>query len=368
MDVRRLVEIWSPGGGRSATGYLISPRLILTALHVVTDGVADPAGAGYEFRPLGHDQWLTCRLLAPRSAPPGSVDPPPDVALLESDAPWSDVAGLPEVRWGIASGDEPTPCVAVGFPRAERRPGNSRDTKEARGYIELLTGIKSGLLTVYVSDSSAPRADGQGSPWAGMSGAALFCGDLLTGVVATDRLGSYGTNALSAVPATALGATPDISNALRLAGISVDCRRVGAGTDPLAAWWDLPKFPADIKLGGEYPGVYKFRTSVAPLGMLFGVNYTRNYRQAAKSLAKTAKLDCRASGEFILNFPASGRATLIAALRQAAHDDPGLLALTLREAYDRRPRDVVELCYGAGLPVPPEDHTAQFISARRGSY
>ncbi|WP_261993275.1 tetratricopeptide repeat protein [Streptomyces sp. 3211.6] len=45
----------------------------------------------------------------------------------------------------------------------------------------------------------APRADGK-SPWGGLSGAALFCEDLLTGVIAVDP-GGHSHAALEAVPA-----------------------------------------------------------------------------------------------------------------------------------------------------------------------
>jgi len=58
----------------------------------------------------------------------------------------------------------------------------------------------------------ADRQDGS-SPWGGMSGAALFCGDLLTGVIASDPAG-FSHSRLEAVPAYVLMHDPDFRAAL----------------------------------------------------------------------------------------------------------------------------------------------------------
>ncbi|MFI6404947.1 tetratricopeptide repeat protein [Streptomyces sp. NPDC050548] len=72
-------------------------------------------------------------------------------------------------------------CVAVGFPRSEVRDGIP-DTKEIRGHIERLTGLKSsGLITAYVDQVAVPGV------WAGASGAALFARGRLIGVVTEDH-------------------------------------------------------------------------------------------------------------------------------------------------------------------------------------
>jgi tetratricopeptide (TPR) repeat protein len=68
---------------------------------------------------------------------------------------------------------------------------------------------KAGLLSIGVDDPPS-RVKGSGSPWAGMSGAGVWCGDLLVGVVVRDPAG-FASGRLVAVPVTRLLADPEFA-------------------------------------------------------------------------------------------------------------------------------------------------------------
>jgi hypothetical protein len=135
--------------------------------------------------------------------------------------------------------------------------------------------------------------------------------------------------------------------------------------DPLALWWRLPKVVSDSNAEGGQSGRTAAATGFAVLRMAIPLAYTRNYRRVAKILAEMARLDVAKAGAQVADPGApANRPTMIAALRQMAHDDPGLLATILREAFELQPRDVVGMCYEAGLPVPEEEFTARFLRTR----
>ena len=99
-------------------------------------------------------------------------------------------------------GPSGSPARALGFPLTQQRE-RVRDTEGIEGEIDPLTTIKAGLLAVHIEGSvPLPGADGR-SPWAGFSGAGLFAGPLLVGVVIVDPA-SFGTDRLVAVPVEAL--------------------------------------------------------------------------------------------------------------------------------------------------------------------
>ncbi|MEV0470625.1 tetratricopeptide repeat protein [Streptomyces prunicolor] len=211
VDVRRVVEIWNPVGKCSGTGYLVTDDLVLTALHNVL-GCGD-----LEVRGLGADsKWLAAEVLWPLTEPPDlEREPQADGALVRiTDPGWVPPAGVEPVRWGridggpVVADEGRLACFAVGFPRSEVREG-IRDTKEIRGHIERLTGLKSGgLITAYVDGVAVPGRRDEKSRWAGASGAALFVRGRLIGVVTTDRRRDYDGDQLTAVSVVGLAARP----------------------------------------------------------------------------------------------------------------------------------------------------------------
>ena len=201
MDIARVVETWCAVPGRSdlnrvGTGYLISKDLVLTARHCV-----NVDGSSIEIRRLtraGKAQWHQVEVVWPE--PEAGA---PDIAVLRvTGADWAP-GRVKAVRWGRpADENEQLPCLAIGFPDSERASGHIRDTKEIRGSIELLTGFKAGTLAIHVKDSALPKEVPHGTLWSGASGAALFSGPWLVGVIVEAPIAQHGMSALTAAPIT----------------------------------------------------------------------------------------------------------------------------------------------------------------------
>lgn len=193
MDPRRLALIHSgtTEEPRSVgSGYLIAPRLVLTARHVLVDGATGQPWPEIQVR-LGHP----CGADAPRVKAEFLWKHPDglDVALL-SIGTETDLQDT--VRWGRPAGKAPLPYEGLGFPRAAASDG-TRDPEHLRGVLPPLSG--SGQH--YVLDQGPAPAPGAaaGKAWGGASGAAVFCDDHLVGVVIHDDQ-HYGHRRLRALP------------------------------------------------------------------------------------------------------------------------------------------------------------------------
>lgn len=171
----RIAAVFS--GGRQGSGYLLTPQLVLTAAHVIADDedvrVVVPGGRGpVECDSVNSWQSEDC-----------------DIALLYAN---EDLVQFPDtaMRWGRPASLAPIrDCQAIGFPHVQRGPGGKLDTEQIVGTFKPGSGLLGGR---YVLDSDhtppAPRPDG-GSPWAGMSGAAVFSDGVFLGVITTDPQG-----------------------------------------------------------------------------------------------------------------------------------------------------------------------------------
>ena len=190
FDRHRVMEVFVKpvnGPGRVGSGYRVTETAVLTAGHVVTGlpvgspaqvTAGDQSAGRCELRVLGEQAWMS-----------GSVlwrDESADVALigLAGDVPPLP-PGSPVPRWGRVDGMEPVAVSAVGFPWAQERPDRGRDSEQLFGFIAPATTVKAGLCAVTVQ-TAAPAGRAGGSPWAGMSGAALFAGPFLVAVVVVD--------------------------------------------------------------------------------------------------------------------------------------------------------------------------------------
>ncbi|SCK48333.1 trypsin-like peptidase domain-containing protein [Streptomyces sp. WMMB 322] len=170
-------------GSRQGSGYLLTSRLVLTAGHLVTNRYQVKVAA------LGGVGEIECRVLWARH------DRECDAALLFAKKGGllprerADELDTAPVRRGRPLGLETMEsCQAIGFPRMQRD-GEELDTEQIVGTF------KPGSRMVharYVLDSPhTPPAPLQGgeSPWAGMSGAALFAEGHIIGVVVADPHG-----------------------------------------------------------------------------------------------------------------------------------------------------------------------------------
>ncbi|MGI5162152.1 trypsin-like peptidase domain-containing protein [Microbispora sp. CA-102843] len=195
MDTARVVDVYGRTPEREwsfGSGYLVAPNLVLTARHVVADDAGIPFD-GLTVRFIADGNPLACRLAWAGSA---GLDA---ALLLITDA------GAPAcrpVRWGQMAAATPVACQAVGFPLAMEQPGGLRDTEHLTGTINPGTGLLGGRLHI-TATSAVPE---QGT-WVGMSGAGLFCGPLLTGVIVEDPP-AFESRRLTAEPVTRLLTDP----------------------------------------------------------------------------------------------------------------------------------------------------------------
>ncbi|AEM88595.1 tetratricopeptide repeat protein [Streptomyces violaceusniger] len=189
-------------GDRPGSGYAIAGRLVLTSAHVSPE----PGGTVRVFRPGREETW--CGTVVWRGTPGGRDD----AALVSMDPAWA--GPRQPVRWGRTVTHRPgTPCETWGAANLVQRPGRAVDTVQLSGTLnpgDRFVGNR--YVMSLAQHPPAPTGEGD-SPWGGMSGAALFCGDLLAGVIASDPAGRAHAH-LEAVPAYVLTHDPGFHAAL----------------------------------------------------------------------------------------------------------------------------------------------------------
>jgi tetratricopeptide (TPR) repeat protein len=239
-----LVRAELPGGGASVgSGTLLRGRLVLTAAHVVFGDDGEPLAA-IRVGPPGIPALPTGRVCWPdRYVPGGSRD----AALLEiTDSTWVPPRWLGPVRWGRLTGRAGSvACEAIGFPRVLRDPDGARVEDQISARINPGTARSTGARYDLHVTSSAPLArpgDRYPSPWSGASGAGVFAGGLLVGVIVIDTPG-FGHERLTAVPTEHLLADPAFRACITGAGADVDIVSVelGALVGPL-----IPRRPSRL--------------------------------------------------------------------------------------------------------------------------
>ena len=235
VDRYRVCEMYAAGpeSEGSGSGYRLGDRLVLTARHVIAPALA-VAGGQVLVRPVGVPGWLAVRV--------DWEDADADVALaVIEDEDWQASAGESVLRWGELAGSEPVACAAVGFPWASVRPDQVRDTAHVYGQLAPLGQLKTGQLDLDVASvsplkagrldfdvaSASPTAREGGSPWAGMSGAAVIADNHLVGVITVDPARYAGR--LVTVPASVLLADAGFRARLAAHGVRAEAVPVGAG-------------------------------------------------------------------------------------------------------------------------------------------
>ncbi|MCX5163709.1 serine protease [Streptomyces sp. NBC_00264] len=197
MDARRLADVRGgvADGYRSlGSGYVIAPRLVLTARHVVVREEASLAWPRIIVR-VGHPRPGS---RVEHSATVAWVHPEQDVAVLLLDEPVP-VSG--PVRWGEPVGRKPLPYEAIGFPEAAVKADGRRQPEHLRGSLPVLTG-GNGPGKNYALDQDVTPAESEDGEqaWAGASGSAVFCYDHLVGVAIHDD-DAFANRRLHACPA-----------------------------------------------------------------------------------------------------------------------------------------------------------------------
>ncbi|MFI0815531.1 trypsin-like peptidase domain-containing protein [Streptomyces sp. NPDC021098] len=165
--VAEIIVETATGDRRRGSGYLVAPGRVLTAAHVVASAVS--VRVRFEADRPGE------RVL---EAEVCFEHPPTDVAVLA--VPFSSEE-VPVARFGrVGERDAVLRCSAMGFPAFKIRRGDDgrpyRDAEHVHGTCAVLSNRREGTL-----DLSVPPPDGS---WDGMSGAAVFSGGRIVGVVA----------------------------------------------------------------------------------------------------------------------------------------------------------------------------------------
>ncbi|MBJ6641834.1 trypsin-like peptidase domain-containing protein [Streptomyces sp. DHE7-1] len=168
MHRQRVVAV--EGARTRGSGYVIGSRLVLTSAHVVPDAA--------ETEVLRPGDGARYRASVAWRGTPGGRD---DAALLSvTDPAWVPPDGAAPA-WGRLVTDRPgTPCEFAGMPEIIQRSDRPREVWQATGTLNPLTGRVDNRHVVNLREVPAPTPDGT-SPWSGLSGAAVFSGDLLTG-------------------------------------------------------------------------------------------------------------------------------------------------------------------------------------------
>ena len=234
LQSHRLVEVF---GSLNGSGYLVGPGLILTAGHVVRAAQGGNGARKVEVRILGQLKLdgeagrlrrLPATLLWPDAPDSGHLD----FALLQVDG-YSDTLDDAFVPWaGLVPGDE-LEVRTAGFPDSAiyenpaSRPGEpsaERDTVAVSGRVQTASGYKQqlygrGQLDIVLRPEDLPGGSLYG--WQGMSGAAVFAGPLLVGVIvrADDHDGKL--QRLVALPVERLFCLPAVRERLLAAGLEL---------------------------------------------------------------------------------------------------------------------------------------------------
>ena len=177
------------------SGFLVAPNLVLTAGHVVFADASYPVSR-VDCRLATAGGWLTGRVAWPAIL--GDLD----VALIKLTGKSRRAADVGTVRLGRLTGQVgPVHCETIGFPSVLYKRGRRRETDHLIGHVNPGAGIVEGRYLFNLDDThpEPPRAPSLISPWAGMSGAALFSGQLLIGVIVIDTA-KFGEGVLTAVP------------------------------------------------------------------------------------------------------------------------------------------------------------------------
>lgn len=163
------------GGGRRGSGYLVASATVLTAAHVV-------AGA----------DGIRVRFQADR----------PGERVVDATVAWSndgiDIAVLtlpetaaddiPPASFGrVGEQDTVLSCTAMGFPRFKLRTNAAgrrfRDAEHMDARCAVLANRREGTLDLRITAPPAEDPEPERDAWEGMSGAAVFSGEHLIGVV-----------------------------------------------------------------------------------------------------------------------------------------------------------------------------------------
>ena len=234
LQFSRVAQLTLPlvtGGTRVGSGFLLAERLVLTAGHIADDELDGPIRVSLPYvaaSATGSTVW---------SGSGAGLD----AALIELDRPPTgpQLTQWRSVRWGRLTGQQPgVPAMAVGFPWVLRGDDGQRVPDQVAGRIN--PGAAMGQRYDLNVEGAHPLSRARDrSPWSGLSGAALFSGNLLIGVLVMDTPGFQAAR-LTAEPVWRLLADQGFAAQLRCHGCSTEVESV-----ELSGLFELPPKPRD---------------------------------------------------------------------------------------------------------------------------
>ncbi|MFI6472242.1 trypsin-like peptidase domain-containing protein [Streptomyces sp. NPDC050516] len=259
LDPHRIAEIIveTGGGRRRGSGYRIRADTVLTAAHVVVDAT----GVVVRFDADREGEW----------SGPAAVtwaDTDTDLAVLSVVPPEAAPAAVGPARFGRIPDDRHgvIDVHALGFPLWKRRSRSDRtsfrELHQADGTVAALSNLRTGTLEMTVAPAGADPDPGT-SPWAGMSGAAVWAGSRVIGVVAEHHR-SEGPGRLTAVR---------LDHALHRLG--------PADRTELVRLLGLPE-PLPLAVPGESPGDVR----VVGVPVAYGIELFKNRASERDAIAR----------------------------------------------------------------------------------
>lgn len=333
MRKSRVVEVWAgltDGSWSCGSGYLITEHLVLTAAHVIVEERCK------EFHAVASSPDILLRAHGKQDPLRGTVvwrgaNSELDIALVEiDDAAWQPPVTLSPIRWGTITCEMPRiECSAMGFPRALLLPDEVREREQLDGRINPGAGEKSCQYHIAV-DNAPTRHMAGGSPWSGMSGAAVFSADLLIGVVVID-LDGFDGHRLTAVRIEAALRDPGFRGLIPKAVLE------SAELCPLFATMHRhrqPRSPAEL-----------LTPRTAAVGWYSGRDDHLN--ELLNWLATDEPLDIR----LVVGAGGHGKTRLAHELAQRANEDGWFTGLVQAETADQLPRLPMERLSSCEVPL-----------------
>ncbi|MGH3815902.1 MAG: trypsin-like peptidase domain-containing protein, partial [Pseudonocardiaceae bacterium] len=169
--------------GRRGSGYRVGRTAVLTAAHVVEDAVAVRVRFDADLPGEWTAEVISCW-----------ADQRCDLAVL-TIAPRESEPAVAVARFGRIGAERAAVLAAraVGFPRFKLKtddgahldadPSRYRDSHQADGSVAVLSNRREGTLEITLPPPERDP-DLEGSPWEGMSGAAVWVGERIVGVIA----------------------------------------------------------------------------------------------------------------------------------------------------------------------------------------